>query len=202
MGRGGAEGELQLLGPGVIAVQGVVGVRAEAAVQMLCRLDHAPHAFRRPDLRDGHVAVRASADEPVDATVRGSPLALLGLLRPGSLSRLRTSNVELTGKVHVAEEFAEMLRQARPDLEGELAGWVGDIAAHEIGTALLGFRAWAARARRSLEADVADFLQHERAVLPAALEARAFFADVERLRDDVERAERRLEALARRTGSA
>ena len=154
------------------------------------------------NVRDGHVHVRVSADEPVDATVRGSPLALLGLLNPGSLSRLRTSNVELVGKVHVAEEFAEMLRHARPDLEGELAGWVGDLAAHEIGTALQGFRAWAARAQRSLEADVADFLQHERAVLPAAPEARAFYADVERLRDDVERAERRLERLAQRSGGA
>jgi ubiquinone biosynthesis protein UbiJ len=60
------------------------------------------------------------------------------------------------------------------------------------------FRAWAARTRRSLEADVADYVQHERAILPAGLEARAFYTDVERLRDDVERAEQRLEKLARR----
>jgi ubiquinone biosynthesis protein UbiJ len=149
-------------------------------------------------VRDGRVGVRASADEPADATVRGTPLALLGVLEPGSLSRLRTQSVELAGNVHVAEEFAEMLRHARPDLEGELAGWIGDIAAHEVGTALRGLRAWRLRAHRALEADLADYLQHERAVLPAALEARAFYADVERLRDDVERAERRLERLARR----
>ena len=154
-------------------------------------------------VRDGRVSVRVADEEAVDATVRGTPLALLGLLEPGSLSRLRTQSVELVGNVHVAEEFAEMLRHARPDLEGELAGFVGDIAAHEVGTAVRSMRAWAARARRALEADVADYLQHERGVLPTALEARAFFADVERLRDDVERAERRLEKLARRaTGSA
>jgi ubiquinone biosynthesis protein UbiJ len=153
-------------------------------------------------VRDGRVVVSASADEPADATVRGTPLALLGVLTPGSLGRLGTQNVELAGNVHVAEEFAAMLRHARPDLEGELAGWVGDIAAHEIGTALRGLRAWAARAHRSLESDVTDYLQHEREVLPAALEARRFYADVERLRDDVERAERRLAALARRAGSA
>jgi ubiquinone biosynthesis protein UbiJ len=149
-------------------------------------------------VRDGRVSVRASADEPADATLRGTPLALLGLLDRASLSRLRAQSVELAGDVHVAEEFAELLKAARPDLEGELAGWIGDIAAHEVGRAVRSFTTWAARARRALEADIADYVQHERAILPAALEARAFYADVERLRDDVERAEQRLAALARR----
>jgi ubiquinone biosynthesis protein UbiJ len=149
-------------------------------------------------VREGHVSVRVAADEPADATLRGTPLALLGLLERASLSRLRTHDVELAGNVHVAEEFAEMLKLARPDLEGELADWIGDIAAHEVGAAVLRLRTWAARTRRALEADLADYVQHERAILPAALEARAFYADVERLRDDVERAEQRLAALARR----
>jgi ubiquinone biosynthesis protein UbiJ len=149
-------------------------------------------------VRDGHVDVRASADEPADATLCGTPLALLGLLEKTSLSRLSTHRVELAGNIHVAEEFAEMLRYARPDLEGELAGWIGDVAAHEVGARLRSFSAWATRTHRSLEADLADYVQHERAILPAALEARAFYSDVERLRDDVERAEQRLEKLARR----
>jgi ubiquinone biosynthesis protein UbiJ len=160
-----------------------------------------------PDIRfvlgvaEGRVSVRASADEPADATLRGTPFALLGLLEKTSLSRLRTQSVELAGDIHVAEEFAQMLRYARPDLEGELAGWIGDIAAHEVGAAVRHFRAWAARSRRALATDLADYVQHERAILPAAVEARAFYADVERLRDDVERAERRLEQIARHTRS-
>jgi ubiquinone biosynthesis protein UbiJ len=148
-------------------------------------------------VREGHVSVRASALEPADATLRGTPLALLGLLDQASLSRLRTQSVELAGDIHVAEEFAEMLKLARPDLEGELAGWIGDVAAHELGAAVRGLRAWAARTQRALEADLADYVQYERAILPAALEARALYAAVERLRDDVERAEQRLEKLTR-----
>jgi ubiquinone biosynthesis protein UbiJ len=160
-----------------------------------------------PDIRfvlgvaEGRVSVRARAVEPADATLRGTPLALLSLLEKTSLSRLRTQSVELEGDIHVAEEFAQMLRYARPDLEGELAGWIGDIAAHEVGAAVRHLSAWAARSRRALETDLADYVQHERAILPAAVEARAFYADVERLRDDVERAERRLEQIARHTRS-
>lgn len=149
-------------------------------------------------VREGRVEVRASADEPADATLRGTPLALLGLLDKASLSRLRAHSVELAGNVHVAEAFAEMFTLARPDFEGELAGWIGDIAAHEVGATLRSFGAWAARTRRALEADLADYVQHERAILPAALEARVFYAEVERLRDDVERAEQRVALLARR----
>jgi ubiquinone biosynthesis protein UbiJ len=177
-----------------------------AATQRLAALEGRSFAVTvvGPDIRlvlavrEGRVTVRASADEPSDATLRGTPLALLGLLEKASLSRLRTQSVELAGNIHVAEEFAELLRHARPDLEGELAGWIGDIAAHEVGAAVAHFRTWAARTRRSLEADVADYVQHERAILPAAFEARAFYSDVDRLRDDVERAEQRLEKLVRR----
>jgi len=39
----------------VVAVQRVVDVGAEAAVQMLCGLDDAPDAVRRPDLGHGDV---------------------------------------------------------------------------------------------------------------------------------------------------
>ena len=50
--------------------------------------------------------------------------------------------------------------------------------------------------------NAAEFLQEERRVLPAALEARAFYADVERLRDDVERAAARLTQLEQRRAAA
>jgi ubiquinone biosynthesis protein UbiJ len=153
-------------------------------------------------VRAGRVALGVGSDAPSDATVRGAPLALLRLLEPGSLSRLRTQHVELLGSVHVAEEFAALLQHARPDLEGELAGWIGDIAAHRVGVTARRLHAWTVRAGRALEDDVADYLQQERAYVPAALEARAFYADVEQLRDAVERAEQRLERIARRAAAA
>lgn len=54
--RGGrAELELQLLGPGVVAVQRVVGVGAEAAVQVLGGLYDPAYALRGPDLGDGDI---------------------------------------------------------------------------------------------------------------------------------------------------
>jgi ubiquinone biosynthesis protein UbiJ len=150
----------------------------------------------------GRVELGSVEDSPADATLKGAPLALLGLLEVDSLSRLRAGRVELAGDVHVAEAFAEMLRFARPDFEEEIAPWIGDIAAHQIGTVLRGLTTWTRRAGRALEADVAEYLQEEGTWLPAALEARAFYADVERLRDDVERTAARLEKIVRKAADS
>jgi ubiquinone biosynthesis protein UbiJ len=90
-----------------------------------------------------------------------------------------------------------MLKLARPDLEGEAAKWLGDVPAHALGQTVRGVGAWLARAGAALRMNAAESLHEESRALPAPLEAQAFYADVERLRDDVERAAARLARLER-----
>jgi ubiquinone biosynthesis protein UbiJ len=94
------------------------------------------------------------------ATLRATPLDLLHLARAEGAGAVKRTKASLTGDLQVAERYAELLKLARPDLEGEAANWVGDV--------------------------------------PAPLEADAFYAEVENLRDDVERAAARLARLERR----
>lgn len=147
-------------------------------------------------VRDRRILVQRSADDTVDATVRGAPLDLLRVLHAGSASRLAGSGVTLTGRVHVAEQFAQLLRIAMPDPEEELSRWVGDILAYRAGTAVREAGAWALQAFEALRADTAEYLTEEGRLLPTRYEADALFADIERLRDDIERAEARLDRLA------
>jgi ubiquinone biosynthesis protein UbiJ len=58
--------------------------------------------------------------------------------------------------------------------------------------------AWLRRAGDALRMNTAEYLQEESRAMPAPLEASAFYSDVERLRDDVERAAARLARLERR----
>jgi len=132
------------------------------------------------------------------ATLTASPFDLLRLARASDLATLRGTGAEITGSPEVAERFAKLLRLARPDLEEHAARWIGDVPAHALGEAARGVSAWLARAAHTLRADAAEFLQEESRALPAALEAQAFYADVERLRDDVERAAARLARIERR----
>ena len=131
------------------------------------------------------------------ATLRATPFDLLRLLRAEGVSGVKRTRADLSGDLEVAERYARMLKLARPDLEGEIAKWLGDVPAHALGEAVRGFGAWFARAGAALRMNAAEYLQEESRALPAPLEAQAFYSDVERLRDDVERAAARLALLER-----
>lgn len=149
----------------------------------------------------GVLAIALHGGREADVRLRATPLELLRLARAASPEELRRTRARLDGDVHVAEGFAELARFARPDVEDELARWIGDIAAHETAEAGRRFAAFAARARRALALDAAEYLQEEQRLLPGPLEVDAFSADVERLRDGVERAEARLKRLEAAAGS-
>ena len=70
VGRGRAEGQLEMLGPGVVAVQRIVGVGAEAAVQMLRGLHDPAYALGGPDLGDRHVPGGRQRARPPPVVIR------------------------------------------------------------------------------------------------------------------------------------
>ena len=131
------------------------------------------------------------------ATLRATPLDLLRLARASDLSSLKGTSAQITGSPEVAERFAALLRYARPDLEEHLSQWIGDAPAHALGRAARDATGWLRRALDALRMNTAEYLQEESRALPAALEAQAFYADVEKLRDDVERAAARLARVER-----
>ena len=145
-----------------------------------------------------HLALSAASvrsDTTATATVEGTPLILLGLLGSAGSEGFRNSGARLSGDAPTAEAFAELLRHARPDMEEELSKLIGDIPAHEIAGAARRTDAFARRAGSALTMNASEFLQEEARQLPPRVEVDAFGQDVERLRDDVERAAQRLARL-------
>lgn len=142
-----------------------------------------------------HLAVSvalAHSETAATVTVEGTPLALLRSAEPGGFGE---SGVRLSGDAQTVEAFAELLRHARPDLEEELSGLIGDIAAHEVAGAARRTDDWARQASSALTMNTSEFLQEEARQLPPRTEVNGFGRDVERLRDDVERAAQRLARL-------
>jgi len=149
-------------------------------------------------LRSDGERLRVDSDaDGATAALRAAPLDLLRLVNADGVSGVKRTRAELSGDLEVAERYARMLKLARPDLEEEVAKWLGDLPAHALGEAVRGARAWLARAGAALRMNAAEYLQEESRAMPAPLEARAFYSDVERLRDDVERAAARLARLER-----
>lgn len=147
---------------------------------------------------DGELKISSSKDIECDVELSAGALELLKLARSASLSDLRSVDARLNGDVNVAESFADLMRLAMPEPEALLAGWIGDMPAHAVGQAARRFGGWTERAERAFEQNFAEYLQEETPTLiPPAL-ARNFSTEVDRIRDDVDRAERRIELLERK----
>jgi ubiquinone biosynthesis protein UbiJ len=137
-------------------------------------------------------------DDPADARLSGTPLALLALAGPQGEERLRAGGVRIEGDAEVAQRFRELLRHSRPDFEEELSRVIGDVAAHQVANAARGFLEWGRSASDSLATSVAEFLQEEGRDVPTRLEVEEYLRAVDTLRNDVDRLEARLQRLGAR----
>ncbi|HEY5700617.1 MAG TPA: SCP2 sterol-binding domain-containing protein [Gammaproteobacteria bacterium] len=128
-----------------------------------------------------------------DVSFSGSPPAML---RMASAMRRGAStigeDVRITGDLAVLESLKSAFQRLDVDFEELLSRYVGDVAAHEIGRFAQVFQAWSRRTRETLLADTGEFLVEELRISPPAIELEDFAADVNRLRDDVERLEKRV----------
>ena len=158
------------------------------------RLDGTPMALRLI-AGNGQVRVTAPGESPAAATLAGSPLAMVRLMGGDPQALIREGDVRMTGDTDVANQFRDLLHMARPDLEEELSKLVGDPVAHQLGNLARSFRDWGARTAESVSRSVGEYLTEERHTLPTRTEAEEFFADVDRVANDVERAEARLTRL-------
>ena len=136
--------------------------------------------------------------DPAAATLSGTPLALLRLAGPTPEAAIRGGSIHIEGDAEVAQAFSELLKQAQPDLEEELSRVIGDVAAHQVGNLARTALGFGKRAVDTFTQNVAEFLQEESRDVPTRMEIDEFYADVDKLRDDVARLEARLALLTSR----
>jgi len=148
-------------------------------------------------VEQGVVHLDRSPSEEPDASITGTPIALLALVGRDSPARLRDGTVTLTGDAELVQSFHELLQAARPDLEEEVARLVGDVPAHQLGNLARSVSGWSRRSFTTLTTNVAEYLQEESRDLVTRTEADEFNSAVDDLREAADRLEARIELLTR-----
>jgi ubiquinone biosynthesis protein UbiJ len=149
----------------------------------------------------GRLAVSPRHDGTADASLSGTPIALLALAGPKAEGALRTGGVRIEGDAEVAQKFRDLLAEAQPDFEEELARVIGDVGARRIANAARDLLGWGRKAAGSFAGSVVEYLQEEGRDVPTRVEVDEFLEGVDRLRDDTERLEARLARLEIRGAS-
>jgi ubiquinone biosynthesis protein UbiJ len=135
--------------------------------------------------------VAAGGGQP-SLVIKVSFSVLAGLAR-GEEHALRA--VEVSGNARLASEAMLLARHLRWDFEEDLARLFGDVAAHRLARGLRELAGWHADAARRLGAALADYATDEQGLLLRRGELTALAADVARLRDALERLDKRVGRL-------
>jgi len=157
--------------------------------------------LRAPPLPPLRLAVAAdgrlapAAPESIGALVITAGPGALAAAAQGEEQLLRA--VEITGNARLATEVMFLFRHLRWDAEEELSRWVGDIAAHRLAGAARRVAAWHAEAARRIAGSVVEYATEEGGLLVRRGELAGLAAAQARLRDGLERLEKRIERLGR-----
>jgi len=123
-------------------------------------------------------------------------------LTPGLLLRLLAQDasayrdVNSGGDAGFVADIFFLAKNLRPDIEEDLSHWIGDIAAHRVVQSGQRWRQWQAQTTQHFGEMFAEYATEEVPLLAPRLAVQQFIRDVDTLRDDLERLDKRVDRLA------
>lgn len=157
-----------------------------------------------PDLRlsilDSGLVDEAPAEAASALVVKLTPSALpLVLARDEAALR----HIEIEGSAEFASAVQYLFRHVTWDFEEDLSGLFPDVVAHRLAEGGRAFAAWQRDAAMRLAENLAEYFTEEEPLLARSPDLEKFSREVDGLRDETERLEKRvgrLESARRRTG--
>jgi ubiquinone biosynthesis protein UbiJ len=120
------------------------------------------------------------------------------LLRAAANDSAAWNAAQVTGDVEFAATLDYVRRNMEWDYDEDLSRLFGDIAAHRIASAAKRVQLWGRDTALKVSQTVAEYVTYEKPLIASAHAVEQFNREVDVLRDDVERIEKRLELLGRR----
>ena len=109
---------------------------------------------------------------------------------------LHGPDVEIEGDSSALMSLAEVLQDLELDWEYEVSRLLGPVATQLLASGLRAQAGWLRQSAESLRQDLADYLNEESRALVGSDEAETRFAELDRLKLDLDRLEARVERLA------
>ena len=109
-------------------------------------------------------------------------------------------SIDVAGNAKLASEVLFLVRHLRWDVEEDLSKFVGDVAARRLTGLARDAAAWHADAAKRIAASFMEYAVEEKRVLVKRAALAEFSGAVARLRDGLERLEKRVERLDQITG--
>ena len=143
-------------------------------------------------LEDGSLAIAGETASP-EASIHAPPSLVLRILAGDESAK---TQIKIEGDAHLAAELGKVLQHMRWDVEEDLSKLVGDIAANKTATAAK--KTFAETKKQTINAAemLSEFWQEEKPILAKKRHLARFNADVDTLKSDVARFEKRIEKLA------
>lgn len=131
-----------------------------------------------------------------DCRLRAPAASLLRLVTgKDKTAVLHSPQVELDGDSAALLELAGILQDLELDWEYELSRWLGPLASQLLGSHIRSRANWTSQTLDSLRLNLADYLSEESRSLVGQREADARFAELDRLKLDLDRLDARIEHI-------
>lgn len=111
--------------------------------------------------------------------------------------RTAEREARLDGDTALAQEIAYLAQHLTWEFEEDLSKVFGDVIAYRIGKTARDLNQWRLQASGNLAESFRDYWVHERPLVAACEAVEQFHREVDQLRDDVERLEKRIAKLAK-----
>jgi len=146
-------------------------------------------------LENGNLAIAGETNVP-DATITIPPSLLLRLMAKDEAAKLQ---IRVDGDTHLATTLAKVLSHVRWDYEDDLSKLTGDVSANKIGEFTRQSVSTVKDTAINLAEMLSEYWQEEKPLLAKKRHVEQFNTEVDTLRADVERLEKRLNKLANKT---
>lgn len=148
-------------------------------------------------LEDGQFAMVGETKAP-DATIQLTPSILACFILQDSTAKM---DVDISGDQVLAQAVAQVLSHLRWDVEDDLSRVIGDIPANQLSQTTQQVLAAGKSATQDAVAMLTEYLQEEKPVIAKKLQVESFNAEVDVLRAQLARVEKKFEKLNQRAQS-